>query len=64
MEKKSHLVLIISIVTVILLAMLVGILVYFNLPAQRIRRMCQTPFNILFQGDHLKHFLQAVIPKL
>jgi len=52
MEKKSHLVLIISIVTVILLAMLVGILVYFNLPAQRIRRMLKSANKYIAEENY------------
>ncbi|WP_049962313.1 tetratricopeptide repeat protein [Oribacterium sp. FC2011] len=52
MEKKSHLVLIISIVTGILLAMLVGILVYFNLPAQRIRRMLKSANKYIAEENY------------
>ncbi|SEA67429.1 TPR repeat-containing protein [Oribacterium sp. KHPX15] len=52
MEKKSNLVLIISIVTVLLLAALVGILIYFNLPAQRIRRMLKSANKYIAEENY------------
>ena len=52
MEKKSNLILIISIVTGILLAALVGILVFFNLPAQRIRRMLKTANKYIAEENY------------
>ncbi len=52
MEKKSNLVLIISIVTAILLAVLVGMIVFFNLPAQRIRRMLKTANKFIAEENY------------
>ncbi|WP_031554934.1 tetratricopeptide repeat protein [Oribacterium sp. FC2011] len=52
MEKKSNTILIISVVTGILLATLVGILVYFNLPAQRIRRMFKTAHKYIADENY------------
>ncbi|WP_031555808.1 hypothetical protein, partial [Oribacterium sp. FC2011] len=42
MEKKSSPIIIICVLTGILLAALAGMLVFFNLPAQRIRRMLKS----------------------
>ncbi|WP_031547594.1 tetratricopeptide repeat protein [Oribacterium sp. FC2011] len=52
MEKKSSPIIIISIVTGILLVSLVGILVYFNLPAQRIRRMLKTANKYIAEENY------------
>ncbi|WP_049962175.1 DUF4358 domain-containing protein [Oribacterium sp. FC2011] len=52
MEKKSSPIISISVVTVILLAALVGILVYFNLPAQRIRRMLKTTNKYIAEENY------------
>ena len=52
MKKKSSPIIIISVVTVILLAALVGILVYFNLPAQRIRRMLKTTTKYIAEENY------------
>ncbi|WP_049962174.1 tetratricopeptide repeat protein [Oribacterium sp. FC2011] len=52
MEKKSSPIIIISIVTGIILAALVGILVYFNLPAQRIRRMLKSANKYIAEENY------------
>ena len=52
MKSKSNTILIISIVTGILLAVLVGILVFFNLPAQRIRRMLKTANKYIAEENY------------
>ncbi|SDZ96186.1 Tetratricopeptide repeat-containing protein [Oribacterium sp. KHPX15] len=52
MEKKSSPIIIISVLTGILLAALVGMLVYFNLPAQRIRRMLKTANKFLAEENY------------
>ncbi|WP_031547578.1 tetratricopeptide repeat protein [Oribacterium sp. FC2011] len=52
MEKKSNPIIIISVVTGILLAALVGIMVYFNLPAQRIKRMLKTANKYIAEENY------------
>ena len=52
MEKKSSPIIIISVVTGILLASLVGMLVYFNLPAQRIRRMLKSANKYIAEENY------------
>ncbi|WP_031554092.1 tetratricopeptide repeat protein [Oribacterium sp. FC2011] len=52
MEKKSSPFIIIFALTGILLAALVGILVYFNLPAQRIRRMLKTAHKYIAEENY------------
>ncbi|WP_049962170.1 tetratricopeptide repeat protein [Oribacterium sp. FC2011] len=52
MEKKSSPILIISVVTVILLLILAGILVFFNLPDQRIRRMLKTANKYIAEENY------------
>ncbi len=52
MEKKSSPIIIISVVTGILLVTLVGILVYFNLPEQRIRRMLKTANKYIAEENY------------
>ncbi len=52
MKKKLNPIVIISVVTGILLAVLVGILVFFNLPAQRIRRMLKTANKYIAEENY------------
>ncbi|WP_031547573.1 tetratricopeptide repeat protein [Oribacterium sp. FC2011] len=52
MKKKSSPIIIISVVTGMLLAALVGMLVYFNLPAQRIRRMLKTANKYIAEENY------------
>ncbi|WP_031547567.1 tetratricopeptide repeat protein [Oribacterium sp. FC2011] len=52
MEKKSNSILIISVLTGIFLTALVGMLVYFNLPAQRIRRMIKTANKFIAEENY------------
>ncbi|WP_049962553.1 tetratricopeptide repeat protein [Oribacterium sp. FC2011] len=52
MEKKSSPILIISVLTGILLVALVGMLVYFNLPAQRIRRMLKSANKYIAEENY------------
>ncbi|WP_049962173.1 tetratricopeptide repeat protein [Oribacterium sp. FC2011] len=52
MEKKSNPIIIIFVVTGILLAALVGMLVYFNLPAQRIRRMLKSANKYIAEENY------------
>ncbi|WP_175456419.1 tetratricopeptide repeat protein [Oribacterium sp. KHPX15] len=52
MEKKSSPIIIISVVTGILLVSLVGMLVYFNLPAQRIRRMLKSANKYIAEENY------------
>ncbi|WP_049962555.1 tetratricopeptide repeat protein [Oribacterium sp. FC2011] len=52
MEKKSNPIIIISVMTGILLVALVGMLVFFNLPAQRIRRMLKTANKYIAEENY------------
>ncbi|WP_049962523.1 tetratricopeptide repeat protein [Oribacterium sp. FC2011] len=52
MEKKSSPIIIISVLTGILLAVLVGMLVFFNLPAQRIRRMLKSANKYIAEENY------------
>ncbi|WP_031554931.1 tetratricopeptide repeat protein [Oribacterium sp. FC2011] len=52
MEKKSNPIIIISVVTGILMAALVGMLVFFNLPAQRIRRMLKSANKYIAEENY------------
>ncbi|SDZ96314.1 TPR repeat-containing protein [Oribacterium sp. KHPX15] len=52
MEKKSSPIIIICVLTGILLAALVGMLVFFNLPAQRIRRMLKTANKFIAEENY------------
>lgn len=52
MEKKSNIVLIISVVTGILLVILIGMLMFFYLPAQRIRRMLKSANKYIAEENY------------
>ncbi|WP_049962522.1 DUF4358 domain-containing protein [Oribacterium sp. FC2011] len=52
MDKKSNPIIIISVVTGILLAVLVGMLVFFNFPAQRIRRMLKSANKYIAEENY------------
>ncbi|SDZ96441.1 glucan-binding repeat-containing protein [Oribacterium sp. KHPX15] len=52
MEKKSSPIIIICVLTGLLLAALVGMLIFFNLPAQRIRRMLKTANKHLAEENY------------